>query len=181
MAAKNPTLAQELRARNYRADQRLRGLTGMSFRAFKIIKAVTQLVGMIAGVYAISQGADPLSALGIMGLIWAGPEGIEVLLEAGGTINTDDGGGQDRGRDRGVLVMPTFGGQTRQRAKRLITKLLASPVLPVLGLTKCVETLVAGGPTLAWLGYSTLVTAIWVFADDIQQGLEELADEVDGE
>jgi len=62
----------------------------MSFRTFKIIKALTQLIGMVAGLYAMVLGADPLAAFGIMAFIWGGPEFIEHVLESGG--NSDDAG-----------------------------------------------------------------------------------------
>lgn len=83
MAATNPSLSDELRSRNDCADRTLRRWTGMSFRLFKVIKATTQLVGMIAGIYAMILGADPITALMIMAAIWGGPEAVEVLLESG--------------------------------------------------------------------------------------------------
>ena len=55
----------------------------MSFRTFKVLKATTQLVGMIGGVYAMVLGADPEFALGMMTAMWGGPELIEVVLESG--------------------------------------------------------------------------------------------------
>ncbi|WP_459191840.1 hypothetical protein [Halosimplex sp. J119] len=61
----------------------------MSFRTFKILKATTQLVGMIGGVYAMALGADPELALGMMTVMWGGPELIEVVLESG---SDGDGG-----------------------------------------------------------------------------------------
>ncbi|PCR89305.1 hypothetical protein [Natrinema ejinorense] len=72
--------------------------------------------------------------------------------------------------------MLSFRGQTRRRAKRLTTQLASSPTLPLLGLTKTVETVVAGGPTLSWAAYSLGVTLVWIFADDIQQGMEDLGE-----
>ncbi|WP_135363458.1 hypothetical protein [Halosimplex halophilum] len=61
----------------------------MSFRTFKVLKATTQLVGMIGGVYAMKQGVDPWWALAMMAFIWGGPEGIEILLESGGANSTE--------------------------------------------------------------------------------------------
>ena len=56
----------------------------MSFRTFKVLKATTQLVGMIGGVVAMRNGADATVALGLMAFMWGGPEAIEVVLETGG-------------------------------------------------------------------------------------------------
>jgi len=56
----------------------------MSFRTFKVLKAATQLVGMIGGIVAMRNGADPLIAFGMMAFMWGGPEAIEVVLETGG-------------------------------------------------------------------------------------------------
>ncbi|WP_226479175.1 hypothetical protein [Natrinema amylolyticum] len=72
--------------------------------------------------------------------------------------------------------MLSIGGQTRQRVKRLTTQLASSPTLPLLGLTKTVETVVAGGPTLSWAAYSLSVTLVWIFADDIQRSVEEIGE-----
>lgn len=55
----------------------------MSFRTFKVLKATVQLVGMVAGIYAMYLGADPLAAFAIMAFIWGGPEAIEIALETG--------------------------------------------------------------------------------------------------
>lgn len=64
----------------------------------------------------------------------------------------------------------------RRRAKRLLTKFASSPVLPVLGWTKVAETVVAGGPMLNWIGYSVLVTVVWVFADEIREAADGFDD-----
>lgn len=72
--------------------------------------------------------------------------------------------------------MISFEGQSRKRAKQLITKLAASPLLPVLGITKVVETVVAGGPTVSWSAYVVLATVIYVFADDIQRRAEDIGE-----
>lgn len=74
--------------------------------------------------------------------------------------------------------MQLLEGQTRQRVRRLSTKLASSPVLPVLGYTKTVESFVVGGPTPKWLAYSLLVTLVWVFADDLRRRADDLADGV---
>lgn len=72
--------------------------------------------------------------------------------------------------------MISYDGQSRRRARQLITKLAASPLLPVLGITKVVETVVASGPTVAWSAYAVLATAIYVFADEIQRRAEDLGE-----
>ncbi len=87
--SKTQPLRQQLRECNDRADRRLRDHVGMSFRTFKVLKATTQLVGMIGGVYAMKQGVDPWWALAMMAFIWGGPEGIEILLESGGANSTE--------------------------------------------------------------------------------------------
>jgi len=64
----------------------------------------------------------------------------------------------------------------RARARQLILKLTASPLLPVLGYTKTVETLVAGGPTRNWLAYAVFVTLLWIVADDLHDAAAEAMD-----
>lgn len=69
--------------------------------------------------------------------------------------------------------------QPVRRARRLGTKLAASPVLPILGWTKVVESAVAGGPIANWALYAALVTLLWVFADDIYEAVESATDDSD--
>lgn len=83
MATTNRPLHEEIRAHNLTLDRVLRERFNMSFRTFKIIKALTQLVGVIAGVYAMTLGADPMTALVLIAMIYAGPEAAEVLLMHG--------------------------------------------------------------------------------------------------
>lgn len=64
----------------------------MSFRTFKVLKATTQLVGMVGGVIAMHYGADPMLAFAMMAFIWGGPEAIEVVLETSSTGGDDDRG-----------------------------------------------------------------------------------------
>ncbi|SEO70456.1 hypothetical protein SAMN05216388_101752 [Halorientalis persicus] len=70
-----------------------------------------------------------------------------------------------------------FDSTSTHRLRTLTIKLIANPTLPALGYTKTVETIVAGGPTASWLGYSALITLLWVFADDIRDTVEEMADD----
>ena len=68
----------------------------------------------------------------------------------------------------------------RQRSRTLLRKLMTSPTLPLLGWTKAVETIVAGGPTIRWAVYAGVVTLLWVLADSLQETATEVADAVDG-
>ena len=73
--------------------------------------------------------------------------------------------------------MITFGGATRQRARKLVVKLTASPMLPILGWSKVVESIIAAGPLGNWIAYAAIVTVLWVFADDIERAADEITDE----
>lgn len=75
------SLRDEIGAHRRRLDDCLQSRYHMSYRTFKTIKAVTQLVGMAAGVYAMRLGADPGLALILMALIWGGPEAVEAALD----------------------------------------------------------------------------------------------------
>jgi hypothetical protein len=81
--------------------------------------------------------------------------------------------------------MISLEGEPRKRAKQLTRKVAASPVLPLLGITKAVETVIVGGPTTRWLAYAAIVTLVWVFAEDLQRRAEDatetVQDAVDGE
>ena len=55
----------------------------MSLLTYKVIKALNQLAGVVAGIYAMSLGADPLTSLAIIGGIYAGPEAVEAILMQG--------------------------------------------------------------------------------------------------
>lgn len=59
-------------------------------QTYKIIKAITQLVGVFAGVWVIqTQGAtDPMAVYTLMVVVITGPELLEVALTNG------DGGGE---------------------------------------------------------------------------------------
>jgi len=71
----------------------------------------------------------------------------------------------------------TFRGATRQRARKLVVKLTASPMLPILGWSKVVESIIAGGPLVNWIVYAAIATVLWVFADDIERAADEITDE----
>jgi hypothetical protein len=80
MAPTNPTLKQELAEYNQSLDNRLRGNLGMTLRTFKTIKALTQLVGAAAGIYAMSLGAPPLATFALTAVIISGPEALEYII-----------------------------------------------------------------------------------------------------
>jgi hypothetical protein len=54
----------------------------MSLRTFKIVKALTQLIGAASGVYAMSLGAPPLAALALISIMVSGAEVMEQLIES---------------------------------------------------------------------------------------------------
>lgn len=52
----------------------------MSFRVYKTVKALTQLVGAAGGIFAMHLGADPLLAFsGVVAMV-LGPEGFEYWI-----------------------------------------------------------------------------------------------------
>lgn len=70
-------------------------------------------------------------------------------------------------------------GSSRRRVRQLTRKLLGTPTLPLLGWTKAVESLITAPETIPWwVGYSVVVTALWVFADDIRDAAEEAVEDV---
>lgn len=71
--------------------------------------------------------------------------------------------------------------KTRTRARQLTTKFLSSPLLPVLGWTKVVESVVASGPVHNWVVYAVAVTVLWIFADTIQEWSDQVTDQVEDE
>ncbi|MEA5387108.1 hypothetical protein VB779_08605 [Haloarculaceae archaeon H-GB11] len=77
-------LKQELEAYNESLDSCLKDRFGMTLRTFKTIKALTQLVGAAAGIYAMSLGAAPLASFALIAIIISGPEALEYLIESGG-------------------------------------------------------------------------------------------------
>jgi hypothetical protein len=78
------TLSADLRRYNDSLDDCLSRRYHMSLRTFKFIKAMTQLVGAAAGVYAMSLGAPPLAALALISVMVSGPEVMEQLIESSG-------------------------------------------------------------------------------------------------
>jgi hypothetical protein len=82
MATKQ-SLDAQLRQYNEHLDRRLKDRWSMSLRTFKSIKAVTQLVGAAAGIYAMSLGAPPLATFALTAVIISGPEALEYLINQG--------------------------------------------------------------------------------------------------
>ena len=78
------TLREELRKYNDRLDQSLRSRYGMTFRTFKLVKAIVQLAGVGAAVYAMMLEAPPLAALAMATIMVSGPEVLEILVEGQG-------------------------------------------------------------------------------------------------
>jgi len=76
------TLSADLRRYNDSLDDCLRCRYHMSLRTFKFVKALTQLIGAAAGVYAMSLGAPPLAALALISIMVSGPEVMEQLIES---------------------------------------------------------------------------------------------------
>lgn len=88
MSTNNPTtilfrhLKSELAHYNARLDRRLRSRYGMTLAKYKLVKAVTQLVGAMAGIIAMTKGADPMTAFVLVAFIIGGPEAFEMVLES---------------------------------------------------------------------------------------------------
>ena len=58
---------------------------------------------------------------------------------------------------------------SRRRINKLVVKITSSPMLPILGWSKCVESIIAGGDLISWIAYSIIITIVWVFADDLAE------------
>jgi hypothetical protein len=67
----------------------------------------------------------------------------------------------------------------RNRATRLVVKVGSSPFLPVLAIGKVVESLIAGGPTMAWLTAALAASAWFVVAEDFVEAFGDTVDEID--
>lgn len=80
MSTSKSTLRDELAEYNQHLDSRLRSRWSVSLKTFKSIKALTQLAGVAVGFYAISQGADPLTAFALVAFLVNGPEALEYLI-----------------------------------------------------------------------------------------------------
>lgn len=74
-----PTTRESIEQCNQAVTRRF----GVTLRVYKIIKAVTQLVGVGAGIYAMSIGGEPSVVYPIVGAIIAGPEIMEYAIANG--------------------------------------------------------------------------------------------------
>lgn len=90
MSTHRPTLKQELSEYNSRLDACLRSRYGMTLARFKLVKSITQFTGAAAGIYAMSLGADPMTALTLVAFMVGGPDAIEYVLENQSTSNSND-------------------------------------------------------------------------------------------
>jgi len=85
MATSKPhqeSFRDELASYNQDLEAVLRSRVGMTLKTFKLIKALTQLVGAAAGVYAMSEGAPPFATFVIIATVVSGPEVLEYFIEA---------------------------------------------------------------------------------------------------
>lgn len=73
------TLNNEITAYNHSLDTYCRKKWGVSVKVYKVVKAMTQLAGAGAGIYAMSLGADPLTAFVLITAIISGPEAFEYV------------------------------------------------------------------------------------------------------
>jgi len=53
---------------------------GVTIQVFKITKAIVQLTAILSGIFAIQNGADPLTSLFVIAAIYGGPEYLEYFL-----------------------------------------------------------------------------------------------------
>lgn len=49
-------------------------------QTYKVVKALVQLAGALAGVMAMQYGADPMAAFTLIAFIIGGPEAFEFVL-----------------------------------------------------------------------------------------------------
>lgn len=69
----------------------------------------------------------------------------------------------------------------RKRATRLVSKLIGTPFLPVLAWSKVVEASFTAVPMVPSLLAAGVLTVLWVFGEDLQEYLEQQADQVEQE
>lgn len=82
--ATSPTRIESLAEYQYCLERALRRRFGVGLAVYKIIKAITQLAGVLAAIYAMHLGAEPIDALLIAAFIWGGPEALEAYLVSKG-------------------------------------------------------------------------------------------------
>jgi lysozyme family protein len=78
MATNNrkPTNRQSIQQCNKAVTDRIH----MSLKAYKTIKALTQLSAVATGFYAIAEGAAPMVTFALVATIVSGPEVLETLI-----------------------------------------------------------------------------------------------------
>lgn len=81
MSITHPSFSRDLKEYNQRLDHCLRENYGMTFRTWKTIKALTQLAGTGAAIYAMSLGADPMTSLVLATVMVSGPEVLEYVIQ----------------------------------------------------------------------------------------------------
>jgi len=82
------TLRESISRCQCTASERFR----VSLRTYKLIKALAQLLAVGAGIFAIHEGADPMSTFALIALIVAGPEVFEYAWAGNGNGNEPDNG-----------------------------------------------------------------------------------------
>lgn len=60
----------------------------------------------------------------------------------------------------------------RNRLKRLVTKLTGTPFLPLLAISKLVESVIAGGPLVVWSVATVVSILLFVVAEDLLEYAE---------
>lgn len=82
----------------------------MTVRTYKVIKMLTQLVAVGAGVYAMWLGADPMTTFSLVAFIVSGPEAAELLMTSASTTGTGDQNADSD--DRGMVALAGLSGGT---------------------------------------------------------------------
>ena len=77
---RSKTLLESIADCNQQLDRSLRRQFGVTIKLYKVIKALTQLAGVVAVTLAMQQGMDPGQAGVIIGAIILGPEALETIL-----------------------------------------------------------------------------------------------------
>jgi hypothetical protein len=57
-------------------------------------------------------------------------------------------------------------------------RLFSNELLPAIGLTMIVETAIEGGATLTWVGYTVVVSTLYVLANHLHEGTEDMVEDL---
>jgi len=69
-----------------------------------------------------------------------------------------------------------------KRARRLVAKMTASPVVPVLAYSKLIEAFIGSGSVPAWAVASVVATVLWIFGEDaVEAARREFEERTDRE